>query len=224
MGSTAAPPNPNAEEERTDSPRIFRAFNPWKATLQECLIARHSTNGAGPLRGRENPDTPLSFGWRETLITLLTDWIPRRIVINLLFHIPSIYISRFEAAINKERLSVADLKRLAHEEIVKKRHRRPPLFELELRPSFVGDYNITQVALIAWFWYVRLMKWSMSNEHRQDLGVYFMGARTTNNIPTLRPYNLHLLVLVRYMRSDKFDLPHDSRPGSIPHSTSRPFL
>jgi hypothetical protein len=160
MGSTATPPNPNVEHERIGPPRAFRAFNPWKATLQECLIARHSTPGADSLRGIEKPDAPFSFGWQETVITFLTDWIPRRIIINVLFHIPSIYISRFEATINKERLSLADLKRLAREEVGKRRHRRPPLFELELRPNFVGDYNITQMALIAWFWYVYLMKWN----------------------------------------------------------------
>ncbi|XP_006463762.1 hypothetical protein AGABI2DRAFT_120570 [Agaricus bisporus var. bisporus H97] len=141
---------------------VFRPVNPWKMTLQQCLMARHSIDTIrtiddvqpnvpmfSPARppksekysfyGEKKPGgDQVTFGWWSTTIAFLTDWLPRRIFINLMFHIPSVYLSRFEKTCEEAGESLVDMKRRALDESRGIKQRDIRAVELKLIPIRIG--------------------------------------------------------------------------------------
>lgn len=116
-----------------DDPSLpFRTVNCWGLSLQQCLIAKHSTNYIQTIHDIPSPPTqstlsqapdsmgggkgsiPLeaqSFSLWDVIFTFLMDTFPRHFYINLLFHLPCIYLSLFTTLFDG--LSLAEMKRIA---------------------------------------------------------------------------------------------------------------
>lgn len=115
-----------------DDPSLpFRTVNCWGLSLQQCLIAKYSTNYIQTIDDIPSPPTqttlsqaPVSMGggkgsvpleehnfssW-DVIFTFLMDTLPRHFYINLLFHLPCIYLSPFTALFDG--LSLAEMKLL----------------------------------------------------------------------------------------------------------------
>lgn len=115
-----------------DDPSLpFCTVNCWGLSLQQCLIAKHSTNYIQTIDDIPSPPTqttlsqaPVSMGggkgsvpleeqnfssW-DVIFTFLMDTLPRHFYINLLFHLPCIYLSLFTALFDG--LSLAEMKRI----------------------------------------------------------------------------------------------------------------